>query len=83
MSTVDVREQTLKRVDQIVFSDREDDEISVAYKLVQDNEDYCRADEWNAFRICDEEGYSLISSAEHARNLIKALEAAILLGWVK
>ena len=83
MNTIDVREGHLAGVNKIIFADLRDDDISIAYKLVKDDSDYIRADEWNAFRICDEEGYSLISSAAHARALIKALETAISLGWVK
>lgn len=83
MVTIDVRESNAARVEQIIFAERVDDDIPIAYKLVKDNSDYIRTDEWNAFRICDEEGYSLISSAAHARDLIKSLEIAISLGWVK
>ena len=83
MSTIDVREGNLTNVDKIIFAEVRDVDISIAYKIVKDDEVYTRADEWNAVRICDEEGYSLISSADQARNLIKALETAISLGWVK
>ena len=83
MSTIDVREGNLTNVDKIIFAEVRDVDISIAYKIVKDDADYTRADEWNAVRICDKEGYSLISSAAQARNLIKALETAISLGWVK
>lgn len=83
MNTLDVREGSIPRIDQIIFAGTRDVDISIAYTLVRDDTNYCREDEWNALRICDEEGYSLISSADQARNLIKALEAAISLGWVK
>lgn len=83
MNTLDVRKDSIPRIDQITFAGVRDGDIAIAYKIVREGMNYWREDGWNALRICDEEGYLLISSADQARNLIKALEAAISLGWVK
>lgn len=84
MSTFDVRS---KEITSIEFADKfttDMKEIAHAYKVkpfvpvkgtvsISDSE----------YDSDDEVGYVVVSSAEHAKNLIKALEKAIELGWIK
>lgn len=79
MSVFDVRNNPVEEITQIVFAEsRLDDEDSPpqAYKLVTSPLDY--------IALYDGVGeHVFINSKEHAENLIKALNKAIELGWVK
>lgn len=74
---IDVREDD--DVGAIIFAESEEDEVSIAHSITR-NEDYF---DGLAININDDCEHVIITSAEHARALIKALEAAISLGWVK
>ena len=82
MSTLDVRKEEPSRVDKIVFSDAYCGEIAVANRILVENTHFDPVDE-KAVRICDSTAYVIIHSAEHAENLIKALRAAVNLGWLE
>lgn len=82
MSTLDVREENASRVDKIVFSDAYCDGVVVAHRIIEESMDF-DPDDRKAVRICDESAYVIIHSAEHAENLIKALRAAVNLGWLE
>lgn len=73
MAIFDVRE-TREMIDEIHFADK-----SVvgyrAYRVEQDGD--------NTMFIADGCACVTLESVEHTRNLIKALEEAIKLGWVK
>ena len=70
MAVFDVRENDPNIVE-IVFAEKYD---GIA----------CTLDTSNAFvHIRDNQYYLVIDSAEHARNLQKALDKAIELGWLK
>lgn len=76
----DVRLKEELVIDKIVFSEPEDrDGDSLAYyltKLTVHGVDY-------GCRIKDDEDTLVIQDKQHALNLIKALEKAIDLGWLK
>lgn len=76
MSSIDIREQGEDTVDTIVFADAEDSE-----DVVQAH--YVRRWSSNYFTIEDSDESVVINSKEHALDLIKAIEKAIELEWVK
>lgn len=76
MAVFDVREDVKEGVIEIVFAEMEVDGTSVAYKLTGDR--YSEVAIWDKL---DE--YVLVKSAQDAQNLIKALNKAIELGWLK
>lgn len=80
MAAIDIRDQTDITIDRIVFDDLDRPTTwSFAVALVH----YCN-DDADTFRIVDDSGdFVRILSKEHAKNLIKALEKAIELGWVE
>ena len=83
MSTLDVREENTSRVDKIVFSDAYvDDVVAIANHILVESTHFDPVDQ-KAVRICDSTAYVIIHSAEHAENLIKALRAAVNLGWLE
>ena len=73
MATFDVRDNDPNIV-QIVFEDK--------YVGLANTLDTCDVDRGFVL-IRDDEDYLVIESAEHARNLQKALDKAIELGWLK
>jgi hypothetical protein len=76
MSTFDVRTDSSNPITEIVFAETHHSAGSLqAYKL----EPRTSGD----IRIYDGDDYVYVNSAEHARDLIKALEKAIEFGWVK
>lgn len=76
MAVFDVRKDVNEAITEIVFAEAEDDAgFSVAYKL---------SNEFNDVTIWDDQDESVrVRSIEHAQNLIKALNKAIELGWLK
>lgn len=77
MSVLDIREENFK-IEKIVFSESETEEgCDISYFLSNWEED------GTFVKISDGLDFVLIESAEHARNLQKALDKAIELGWLK
>lgn len=77
MSVLDIRKEN-NNIEKIVFSESESsEEYEIAHSLsIWENNDM-------VVKISDGVEYVLIESAEHARNLQKALNKAIELGWLK
>lgn len=77
MSTFDVRNQEVGKINEIIFADKEHSDGSYqAFKV----EPWTSGD----VKIYDShDDYVFVNSEEHARNLIKALEKAIELGWLQ
>ena len=77
MSVLDIRKEN-NNIEKIVFSESESsEEYEIAHSLsIWENDDM-------VVKISDGVEYVLIESAEHARNLQKALNKAIELGWLK
>ena len=77
---VDVRD--ISEVSEIVFADRELGGVTIAHSITK-NDTYF--EETGALNININDDYEnvIITSVEHARALIKALEYAISIGWVK
>ena len=78
MTVFDVRKENSK-IEKIVFNSIEGEAsgYDVGYYLREwDEED-------GLVEIHDRHGFVLVESAEHARNLQKALDKAIELGWLK
>lgn len=78
MTIFDIRTDIVEPTTRIVFSDRLVEGTHVAHFI----ESFSRRDD--AIAIQDGTGEKVVLvSEEHARNLIKALEKAIQLGWLK
>ena len=78
MTIFDVREETKKGIKGIVFSESESSGgCDIGYVLSNWEED------GTFVKISDGLDFILVESAEHARNLQKALDKAIELGWLK
>lgn len=80
MTVFDVREENKKEIKGIVFSESESSggyEYDIGYFLSNWEED------GTFVKISDGLDFVLVESAEHARNLQKALDKAIELGWLK
>ena len=77
MAIIDVRQEESESTDTIVFSDKySGGGFNIGNRLTKHpDSDYVR--------LSDNLEYVLISNAEHAENLIKALRKAIDLGWLK
>jgi len=80
MNVFDVRKEYPVRIEKILFSD------SVAqnqnYDIARELRPYWNCEGFIAV-YCGDSQSVLIESAEHARNLQKALDKAIELGWLK
>jgi len=78
MHVFDVRTEQAEMITEIRFADTHSDYFAA---------DVLRFMEWerNVIEICaeGEESTLKVTSKEHAQNLIKALEKAIELGWLK
>ena len=76
MATIDIRNDVVQDIDKIVFSeDCNDCGDTIANALKRFNE---------FVEITDDSGaYVWVDSIAHANNLIKALNKAIALGWLK
>lgn len=70
----DVRFPQSDVVSSIQFADRSDEGTLQAHIIERNN---------NRVKIKDGAEFVYVSDAEHARNLVKALEKAISLGWLK
>lgn len=77
MTILDVRKDAIAPIDTITFSDTSARSHGVAYQITQ------HISGRGFVRIQDSGDFVLIESEAHARNLIKALEAAIELEWLK
>ena len=81
MSVIDIRETDSVLVSRILFAEREDDKGSNQANCISrhgpDFDDRIRITEG------DHHDYVRVNSEDHARNLIKALEKAIELGWLR
>lgn len=78
MSTFDVRTRDSDTVTNIVFADDKDCSRAFAYYIDRHGSDdtlVCINDH--------QEDFIIVTSAEHARDLMKALDKAIELGWLK
>lgn len=74
MATIDIREDK-SEIDAIIFSEEETrDGICVAYIMDK---------ELGRLNIRDANEHVILTSKEHVLNLIKALNKAIELGWLK
>ena len=75
MSTIDIRKYEPPEIDRIVFAENKDSVYTtIAYELTKEHK---------RINIVDGDAYVIVTSKEHAENLIKALNKAIELGWVK
>lgn len=74
MSSFDVRSDVGSSITEIVFSEDVMNGCDVVYKLVED--DY-------GFTLCDNIDTMYVTSKMDALNMIKAIQKAIELGWVK
>lgn len=72
----DVRDEKEERIGAIAFADREESPFQ-AYVINQSSA-YS-----NTVEIHDGDEYVLVRDKEHAKNMIKALNKAIELGWLK
>lgn len=70
----DVRSPQQEAASSIQFADRSDEGTPQAYMLEPRD---------TRVKISDGAEFVYVSDAEHARNLIEALENAISLGWLK
>lgn len=77
MATFDVRDNPATTVDKIVFADRSDYRYTIATQLEFDGDDDI------IVTSSGNDDYVRIHSIAHAQNLIKALNKAIELGWLK
>lgn len=77
MATFDVRNNEAGAIDEIRFADEDDYTWSILTHISSDE----IAD--GDIQLISSEGNARIHSKTHARNLIKALEKAIELGWLK
>lgn len=85
MSEIDIRTEQTAPVTDIVFSDPSVNTTLVAYKLTV-SEQHKKRIELRDESFDDYEnglGYLIIPNKENALNLIKALNKAIELGWLK
>jgi hypothetical protein len=76
MAVFDVREDVEESITEIVFAEKKDNEgTSLAYKMGR---------MWNGVALHDDTGEKvLVQSAQDAQSLIKALNKAIELGWLR
>lgn len=71
----DVREDKYEEITEIVFANEHNDNgTSQACSVLKEN---------GYVEIHDNLEFVIVDSKEHAKNLIKALEKAISLGWLK
>lgn len=78
MGVFDVRGEKNEEVDTIIFAERNDrDGDEQAYRLSKST--------FDGFVLIEDSGSDsvVLSSKEHAQNLIKAVEKAIDLGWLQ
>lgn len=75
MAVFDAREAELVNIDSIVFNEADCDGFTLRYKLIPFDDD--------TVKIVDNYNYIFIFNKQHALNLIKALNKAIDLGWLK
>lgn len=76
MATFDVRNTAVDEIDEIRFADGEDYYVAIAMIINYEGD--------GDSMVCDNDGNSVrIHSKTHAHNLIKALEKAIELDWLK
>lgn len=81
MSVFDVRKQSEECVDTLIFADENSlDDEPQAYKVF-----HSQHNKFGSYiEIMDGEGdVVIINNKEHAENLIKALNKAVELGWIK
>ncbi len=79
MTVLDIRYNDEAPIETIVFADSDSGAFVQAYVLKQG--DHRQA---QAVKIMDENNeYVFLSSAEHGLNLVKAIEKAVQLGWLK
>lgn len=75
MATIDIREVNEEMIDCIIFSEETDGMgCTLAFKLTTHPDGTWLGDRYDMVRI---------KNKEHAQNLIKALNKAIELGWLK
>lgn len=75
MASIDIRAEQDQEITEIVFADQKDrDDVSQAHLI---------CDHSGCITIDDGAESVFINSKQHALDLIKALEKAIELGWVK
>lgn len=79
--TVDTRELASDRGATIVFHDKHESGISVAHKLVWGSTYHIELGD--VVEIHDQDSNVIIHSEAHAKELMKALNLAIQLGWFK
>lgn len=79
MATFDVRNDNSGELDTILFADTRGgfEEYSQGYSIRKST------DFRSGIQIDDDDGFILISTKQHALDLIKALEKAIELKWLK
>ena len=82
MASIDVRKESSKEIDSIIFSDSYDGDVLIAHSIKKEDENF-DAGEQKSIRICDNVAYVIIKDADHARHLIRALEKSIDLGWIE
>ncbi len=80
MTTFDIRKEGSEEITKIVFADeaeRDYDETARVFRLVKDSD--------GPFILVEDENgtYVVVDTKERTLNLIKALNKAIELGWVK
>lgn len=82
MSTIDIRNDKVSNVTEIRFSDDIVNTTTVASTLSKDKDGEVLIKD-RCFDFYEGLGYLCIANKEHATDLIKALEKAVELGWLK
>lgn len=85
MSTIDIRNEEGEEATEIVFAETQDSNgctqaNAVAKWPYEQNQVVIKDEDYRPQELT---GYVVVSSKEHAQNLIKALEKAVDLGWLK
>lgn len=84
----DVRKEVVGEITEIIFADPKHKAQAVSHSFKVEKFKHAK----DMIQIADEEkdedpnsstGYVVVSSANHAKDLMKALEKAIDLGWIK
>lgn len=78
MSSYDVRKNSSEDITEVVFYEDYGKENQDVANLIVKSDDYR-----GCVEVRDNGEFVLIESVEHARNLQKALDKAIELGWLK
>ncbi len=85
MSVFDVRNNSTSEVNEIHFADKVDNYTTntQAYRIKKFDESVVMIEDEDHVDEDSDNGFVLVTSKSHADNLIKALNKAVDLGWLK